>query len=603
MNGDSKRLRRRIARAGAHVKRAAPIALIIALAAGLAGCEELADIFKTDESRFLSPFETVRQPKRSPIAPILTTASPADVTEEILPNAEFPVESDYQYSEEDYIIGPNDVLDIGILDLFQPGQETVVRRQVEGSGFIDLPLLEQRIRAEGMTAQQLRQAIMDIYSPDLLRDPRVSVAVVARRQTTFSILGSVSGPGTYDITRRDMRLYDAIALARGVTNPTIRYIYVIRPLPAEPTEAAGPPPSDGPAEVLPPPPTLPNGLEVPEALPPLPGQLPSLQPTPSDETEGIDVTAPPAADPSTDFPADGIEGEPGALPALPGSAEPEPTTQPGAEDDHPSAEPAGVPPSVALAADSTHPSTALLAYVQEVAVASPPGGGVREPQDWVFRNGRWVRREEAEASFVSFDDTEDGPGDATTDDDVSPDDQGDDPFGWNRAARADMARIIAINLQRLYDGDPRMNIIIRANDIIRIPTLEVGEFYIYGRVNRPGVYSLTGRRVTVKMALAAAGNLDELAWPSNSVLIRRIGENQEQVVPINIEKIFRNEESDIFLKPNDVVAVGTHPAASFMAVVRNAFRLSYGFGFIYDRNFGSPASGEGNLNSKRFSEW
>ncbi|MHC4986450.1 MAG: polysaccharide biosynthesis/export family protein [Planctomycetota bacterium] len=248
-----------------------------------------------------------------------------------------------------------------------------------------------------------------------------------------------------------------------------------------------------------------------------------------------------------------------------------------------------------------------MAYVQEVAAASPPETGLVGPQDWVFRSGRWVRSGEADAPFVSLDETQDGSGDPAADDagsgDVSPDDQSDDPFGWNRAARADMARIIAINLQRLHDGDPRMNIIIRANDIIRIPNLEVGEFYTYGRVNRPGVYSMTGRRLTVKMALAAAGNLDDLAWPSNSVLIRRIGENQEQVVPINIEKIFRNEESDIFLKPNDVIAVGTHPAAPFMAVVRNAFRFTYGFGFIYDRNFADPAPGEPNLNSARFREW
>ncbi len=70
MNGDSKRLRRRIARAAAPLRRVAPVAILIMLAAGLAGCdplEELADIFKTDDSRFLSPFETVRQPKRTPI--------------------------------------------------------------------------------------------------------------------------------------------------------------------------------------------------------------------------------------------------------------------------------------------------------------------------------------------------------------------------------------------------------------------------------------------------------------------------------------------------------------------------------------------------------
>ena len=59
-------------------------------------------------------------------------------------------------------------------------------------------------------------------------------------------------------------------------------------------------------------------------------------------------------------------------------------------------------------------------------------------------------------------------------------------------------------------------------------------------------------------------------------------------MPLNIEAIFRGQEADFILKNDDIIAVGTHAAASFMAVMRNAFRMSYGFGFIYDRNFSDP---------------
>jgi len=44
------------------------------------------------------------------------------------------------------------------------------------------------------------------------------------------------------------------------------------------------------------------------------------------------------------------------------------------------------------------------------------------------------------------------------------------------------------------------------------------------------------------------------------------------------------------VRPNDIVNVGTHPVATFLAVLRNAFRLSYGFGFVYDRNFADADS-------------
>ena len=76
-----------------------------------------------------------------------------------------------------------------------------------------------------------------------------------------------------------------------------------------------------------------------------------------------------------------------------------------------------------------------------------------------------------------------------------------------------------------------------------------------------------------------------LGWPNNSVLIRRIGNDQELRVPLLLDDIFAGREPDIFLKPNDEILVGSHIAAPFLAVWRNAFRMTYGFGFIYDRNY------------------
>ena len=55
------------------------------------------------------------------------------------------------------------------------------------------------------------------------------------------------------------------------------------------------------------------------------------------------------------------------------------------------------------------------------------------------------------------------------------------------------------------------------------------------------------------------------------------------------------EVPDIYLKPNDIVFVGTNIGAPFIAAVRNSFRLDYGFGFLYDRNFGSQSNDLGGL--------
>ena len=50
-------------------------------------------------------------------------------------------------------------------------------------------------------------------------------------------------------------------------------------------------------------------------------------------------------------------------------------------------------------------------------------------------------------------------------------------------------------------------------------------------------------------------------------------------------------QPDIFLKPNDEIIVGTNILAPFIAAVRGGFRITYGFGFLYDRNFSPAQSG------------
>ncbi len=581
------------------------IFLIVIMSVSVAplGCTEGArEFFKTDSSRFLSPEKVVDSPDRSPINYIMPNVSLADQSQELVPNATFPREEDWVYSDKDYVIGPRDVLDISIMDLFQAGLETVLRRQVSESGYIDLPLLPERIVAEGFTKNELSEVIADAYSPDILRDPTVSVTLVTRQQNTFSILGAVQRPNTYNILRKDMRVLEAVATAGGITQSNIRYIYVIRHAPAirRKAEVGKPerkPRSEDTGNGLPPLPRLPEDEAAEEATP---TTMPETTTAPA-EPEDSDI----------DSALEELES------IMPGPA--------------PATEPKGGPaPSIVPAFSETNGA------LSTVRTTSRPN-----KERWIFTDGRWVRVRKGAAEPATK--PSERPGkessekpaevDKTTpatrptpfpekpekfvppplieppvarDERMEPevDMEGKDPFGWAKAQRKDVSRIIAINLDKLRNGDPRMNIIVRDNDIIQVPTLEVGEFYVMGEVLRPGVYSLTGRKVTVKQALAAAGNMAPLAWPENSVLIRRVGNSEEQIIPLDIEAIFQGEESDIYLKPDDLIAVGTDVRAPFYAVIRNAFRMTYGFGFIYDRNFANSLLETGGTpTGDRFTRW
>jgi protein involved in polysaccharide export with SLBB domain len=145
--------------------------------------------------------------------------------------------------------------------------------------------------------------------------------------------------------------------------------------------------------------------------------------------------------------------------------------------------------------------------------------------------------------------------------------------------------VIRIDLNKLRSGDLTQNIIIQSGDDIQVPYNSVGVFYVGGQVSRPGAYNLTGAQMTLKRAMVSAGPLTSLAWPSRCEISRMIGENREVTYQVNLEKLFTGTAPDIYIKPGDMINVGSHPLARFIAVVRQSFRATYGFGFVYDRNF------------------
>ena len=145
--------------------------------------------------------------------------------------------------------------------------------------------------------------------------------------------------------------------------------------------------------------------------------------------------------------------------------------------------------------------------------------------------------------------------------------------------------VIQIDLRKLRGGDWKQNIVIRPEDEIRVPINAVGIYIVMGQVARPGAYNLSGDRQTLKQVIGSAGPLMPTAWPSRCEIIRRVDRNKEVTCRVNLAKLFAGTSPDYFIKPNDIINVGSHPVARWVAVVRQSFRSTYGFGFVYDRNF------------------
>jgi polysaccharide export outer membrane protein len=101
----------------------------------------------------------------------------------------------------------------------------------------------------------------------------------------------------------------------------------------------------------------------------------------------------------------------------------------------------------------------------------------------------------------------------------------------------------AIDLFRLFEGDPEQNIGVTAGDTIYVP--RASQFYVYGEVQRPGTYRLE-RKMTVSQAISAGGGLTPRGTDRRATVKRRDGEGKETRITV--------KGSD-FLQPDDVLVV------------------------------------------------
>lgn len=225
---------------------------------------------------------------------------------------------------------------------------------------------------------------------------------------------------------------------------------------------------------------------------------------------------------------------------------------------------------------------------------SPAPAGVERGLDespsrtqWVNVDGKWIRVDQQGSVGQTATGTGSAGGTATTGaPGLAPSAEGLTAADAEQFNALITQRLIEVPYERLVNGDMRYNIVIRPGDIIRIPDRNAGFVYVMGAINRPGAYTVPGQNeLNVKQLIASAGGLGGLAVPERVDLTRRIDGNHEATVRLDVRAIFEGTQPDIFLKPNDQLNFGTSWWATPLAIIRNGFRASYGFGFILDRNF------------------
>jgi len=104
-----------------------------------------------------------------------------------------------KFIEEDYHIGPGDVLSIAVTD----APEFSGRFRVDQSGDLVMSSLPNPVKAQGETTMQLSKELTKaLEDAKLYRDPTVNIFVEEYHSQTVAVVGAVSKPGLYPLQRR-----------------------------------------------------------------------------------------------------------------------------------------------------------------------------------------------------------------------------------------------------------------------------------------------------------------------------------------------------------------------------------------------------------------
>ena len=524
-----------------------------------------------------------------------------------------PTPEDLVPNQLEYRLAPGDVMKVSIPQLISSTETDISTRVVDQAGKISLPIIGQ-VQAAGLTVQEIEKEIVTKLA-GVITNPKAFISVEEARAYQFRILGSVEAPGLYALNKPDLRVLDALALARGAVPSTTR-ILVTRAKAndaqyesdyAGKTGAQKAEPADGskstPKTEAPAPreqpksadPATPSSADIDALINELPGAAPAPAPAPAPTAEPAPAPVP------TDAPAPAPAAAPTAEPATEPAPSAEPATPPATQPGMLSNRTRQSPP---VDIDQLEPAKASDTAAADIASQSNDEG-----DRFTFDNATqtWVKVKSAGAKSPAAGkataDAATAPtaapepaADTATDATVPGLRTGDAARARGRAKvdekKAFSSRVIEVDYNQLVRGAANLNVIIRPNDMLYCDTGEVGVVYIGGEIARPGVYNLpTSGKLTLSRLVDAAGGLGQIAIPQRVDLIRRIGGDKEAAIRVNLAAIRNRAEPDIFMKSDDHVIIGTNFWATPLAVIRNGFRMTYGFGFLIDRNWGNDIFG------------
>jgi len=150
----------------------------------------------------------------------------------------------------DYLLGPGDVLEVGVFALESPGKTAALTRTVSQDGYITLPWVG-GIPAVGLSARGLEETIKAAYAGRYIKDPQVTVTVTEHQSCAVVVTGGVTKPGVYYLTTNSSTVLAMLAKAGGLTEEAGDLLLMVRSgnAVAQPPDLGQSPAEDGALEL------------------------------------------------------------------------------------------------------------------------------------------------------------------------------------------------------------------------------------------------------------------------------------------------------------------------------------------------------------------
>ncbi len=130
--------------------------------------------------------------------------------------------------DDDYRLGPGDVLTISVHEYQHPNETTTIHIEVSSRGRIQLPLIDEVV-AKGKTESDLKSHIAQLLGERWLINPQVLVSIKEYRSRKITIVGAVEKPGTHSFPKNRISVIEALSLAGGLTPKAGRRALIVKP--------------------------------------------------------------------------------------------------------------------------------------------------------------------------------------------------------------------------------------------------------------------------------------------------------------------------------------------------------------------------------------